>query len=223
MITLVLFFQKSAAQDSVFQKPINHQLGFSKKSNWVPSCLILTGSSFLISNDMKHLNSNVQKLVTPTNKAQRTSIDNYMQFAPGALTLGMNTIGIKGNHDLKGACLLYALSNLTLNAIVVPTKHLTKEMRPDGSSNNSFPSGHTAEAFASAEFMRLEYKNRSPWYGVAGYLLAAGTGYLRMYNNRHWLGDILAGAGIGILSTRAAYFMYDILLRKRAVMRDNRF
>jgi membrane-associated phospholipid phosphatase len=47
-------------------------------------------------------------------------------------------------------------------AIVVPTKKLTHQERPDGSNNQSFPSGHTALAFASAEFLRREYWNVSP-------------------------------------------------------------
>jgi membrane-associated phospholipid phosphatase len=97
-------------------------------------------------------------------------------------------------------------------------KRATGVTRPDGTNALSFPSGHTATAFASAEFMRMEYKDVSPWYGIAGYAAAATTGYLRMYNNRHWLGDVLAGAGIGILSTQAAYFLYPkitSLLRKK--------
>jgi membrane-associated phospholipid phosphatase len=43
---------------------------------------------------------------------------------------------------------------------------------------------------------------------VAGYAVAFTTGYLRMYNNKHWLSDVVAGAGVGILSTDLAYFLY---------------
>ena len=55
--------------------------------------------------------------------------------------------------------------------------------------------------------MFQEFKNESIWYGVTGYLIATGTGALRMYNNRHWFSDVIAGAGIGILSTKAAYWL----------------
>ena len=85
--------------------------------------------------------------------------------------------------------------------------------RPDGSSRNSFPSGHTATAFMGAEFLRKEYWDVSPWIGVAGYAVAAGTGFFRMYNNRHWLTDVLTGAGIGILSTQAAYWLYPTITK----------
>ncbi|MEG2554845.1 MAG: phosphatase PAP2 family protein [Odoribacter sp.] len=46
---------------------------------------------------------------------------------------------------------------------------------------------------------------------VAAYVVATGTGLFRMYNNRHWCTDVLAGAGIGILSTRIAYWSYPLM------------
>jgi membrane-associated phospholipid phosphatase len=51
-------------------------------------------------------------------------------------------------------------------------------------------------------------KEVSVWYGIAGYAMAFSTGYLRMYNNKHWLSDVIAGAGIGIASTKLAYWLY---------------
>lgn len=50
-----------------------------------------------------------------------------------------------------------------------------------------------------AELMRIEYGG---WYGVSGYVVATGVGFMRMYNGRHWLHDVVAGAGVGILSAR---------------------
>ncbi len=64
-----------------------------------------------------------------------------------------------------------------------------------------------------AELLRREYWDVSPWIGVAGYTVAAGTGFFRMYNNRHWLTDVLAGAGVGILSVEAAYWLYPVITR----------
>ena len=87
--------------------------------------------------------------------------------------------------------------------------------RPDGSSTNSFPSGHTATAFMGAEFLYQEYKDVSIWYGVGGYAIATTTGALRIYNNKHWLTDVAAGAGIGILCTKAAYWLNPLLNEKK--------
>ena len=110
--------------------------------------------------------------------------------------------------------MIYVLSIIISSAIVLPLKHITKVQRPDGSAFNSFPSGYTTTAFAAAEFMRQEYKDVSPWYGVAAYGAAAATGILRLYNNKHWVSDVVAGAGFGILSTKLAYWIYPAIKRK---------
>jgi phosphoesterase PA-phosphatase related len=39
----------------------------------------------------------------------------------------------------------------------------------------------------------------SPWYGIGGYVIAAGTGALRAWNNKHWVWDVVFGAGLGML------------------------
>ncbi|WP_233741993.1 phosphatase PAP2 family protein [Halpernia frigidisoli] len=120
----------------------------------------------------------------------------------------MNAFGVKGRHNYKDAALIYVGSISIASAFVLPLKIITKEERPDFSTNNSFPSGHTAFAFASAEFLKQEYKDK-PLIGYAGYAVATATGILRMYNNRHWFGDVLAGAGFGIASAKLSFFLYD--------------
>ena len=87
-------------------------------------------------------------------------------------------------------------------------------MRPNGSRRNSFPSGHTTVAFMGTELLWQEYKNTSPWIGIGGYVLAASTGALRVYNNKHWVGDVAFGAGLGILCTKLAYKLYKPISRK---------
>lgn len=89
-----------------------------------------------------------------------------------------------------------------------------RERRPDSDTRNSFPSGHTATAFMGAEFLYREYGDVSPWIGYAGYAVAATTGYLRIYNNRHYLNDVIAGACVGILSARIAYWIYPRIFKK---------
>jgi membrane-associated phospholipid phosphatase len=121
---------------------------------------------------------------------------------------GLNAMGIKGKNNFKDRTLILATSYLLVAATTLPLKNITHVQRPDGSSFNSFPSGHTATAFAGAEFLWQEYKDVSVWYGISGYIVATGTGFFRMYNDRHWLTDVAAGAGIGILCTKTAYWIY---------------
>lgn len=70
--------------------------------------------------------------------------------------------------------------------LVETMKYSVRELRPDGSTNNSFPSGHTATAFSAATILHKEYgMTRSPWYSIAGYMLTTATGCMRVFNNRH--------------------------------------
>lgn len=134
-----------------------------------------------------------------------THVDNYLQFSPAVAVIGLNIAGVHGAHSFVDELSIYGISSLILIASVRSIKPLTHEERPDHSGFNSFPSGHTATAFAAAEWLRAEYWHRSPWIGVAGYAVATTTGLLRVYNNRHWVSDVVAGAAIGFLSTRIAY------------------
>lgn len=141
------------------------------------------------------------------------SADDFMQFVPVAATYGLKLCGVRSLHGYADMTVIAATAYLLTGMSVYGIKTLTRIERPDGSTRNSFPSGHTATAFAGAELLRREYWNTSPWIGVAGYVVAAGTGFLRMYNNRHWLTDVLAGAGLGILCTQAAYWLYPVITK----------
>lgn len=61
---------------------------------------------------------------------------------------------------------------------------------------------------------------RSPWYSVAGYTIATATAYSRLLNNRHWISDVLAGAGIGILSTELGYWITGLIFKDRGIEWD---
>ncbi len=106
---------------------------------------------------------------------------------------------------------IYAFSGVLTAGVVETTKTLTGRERPDGSAKNSFPSGHTATAFSAAEFLHQEFGHHSIWISIGGYTVATMVGASRIFNDRHWLSDVVAGAGIGILSTKAIYWIYPYL------------
>ena len=58
-----------------------------------------------------------------------------------------------------------------------------------------------------AELVREEYGNI---YGAGAYVFASGIAFLRLYNDRHWLNDIIAGAGVGILSARIGHWLLPV-------------
>ena len=149
-----------------------------------------------------------------------SEIDNYTQFAPAVLALGLNVAGVEGRSDLGRFAVSSALAYGIMAGIVNPIKYGAKELRPDGSTRNSFPSGHTATAFVSATILHKEYGlTRSPWYSIAGYGVATATGVMRVLNNRHWISDVLSGAGIGIFSTELAYGISDIIFKGHGLKR----
>ncbi|MCF3111050.1 phosphatase PAP2 family protein [Niabella sp. CC-SYL272] len=143
------------------------------------------------------------------------TFDNYAQYLPAATTFGLKFAGVKGRNKLLRSVFSYGASIAIMGVLVNSIKYTAKVERPDGTSRNSFPSGHTAMAFTNATFMHKEYGLVNPSYSIAGYGTATFTGIARGLNNRHWFPDILAGAGIGILSTQLGYFFIDRIYKNK--------
>jgi membrane-associated phospholipid phosphatase len=141
----------------------------------------------------------------------KLSIDDFSQYAPLAATFSLDVFGIKGRHNLKDRAIIATTAIVLMGTVVTVIKHTSNVERPDGTSFTSFPSGHTATAFMGAELLYQEYKDVSVWYGISGYVIASGTGVFRMLNNRHWLSDVAAGAGIGILSAKVSYWLFPTI------------
>jgi len=199
----------SFGQNSRF-KPVDYTdsvYRFSVKKVILPSIFIGYGFAGLMINPIKDLNLKIRSEFT-SRVITKFHIDNYTQYAPAGAVYGLNLLGIKGKHNFLDRSIILGTSAIVMGISVTGIKQLTHIQRPDESSFDALPSGHTATAFACAEFLNQEYKDRSVWYGIAGYTIAAGTGFLRMYNNRHWLTDVVAGAGFGILSTKIAYWVF---------------
>ncbi len=72
-----------------------------------------------------------------------------------------------------------------------------------GGGGLSFPSGHTATAFAIGTVLAESGDDRNRWWRrVLGYGLGVATGYLRLDHDAHWLSDTVAGAALGIASAK---------------------
>lgn len=142
-------------------------------------------------------------------------VDDYMQYAPAAVMLGMKAAGVKSRSSWGRMMVSDAFSVILMSSVVNSLKRTTHVERPDGSNRHSFPSGHTATAFMTATMLNKEYGHKSPWVGIGAYSVATATGLMRMANNKHWLSDVLAGAGIGILSTEVGYYLADLVLKEK--------
>lgn len=211
-LLFVLVFQTTFAQQDSLRDSVKISGNKLNLTQFViPAAFITYG---FISLGNPKLNNTTAAEIQEDHPNFQYKIDNYSQFAPGVAVFALNAFGVKGKHNWKDAALIYGTSIAIASAFALPVKAITKEERPDFSANNSFPSGHTTIAFASAEFLRQEYKD-DPWIGYAGYAVATATGVLRMYNNKHYLGDVIAGAGFGIASAKLSYFLYDKVFLKK--------
>jgi membrane-associated phospholipid phosphatase len=176
-----------------------------------PAALITYGALSFAINPIRRFDYYINSEIQKSDPDFHSKAESYFQFAPVALVYGLNLVGVEGKNRFIDRTALLTLSAGILGVADFTLKHTTHRLRPNQGDYYSFPSGHTSTAFAGAEFMAQEYSGKSAWYGVAGYAIAATTGIFRMYNHDHWFSDVVAGAGFGILSTKAAYLVYPYL------------
>jgi hypothetical protein len=134
-----------------------------------------------------------------------THVEDYFQYAPMAQIYIFDAFGFKHRNNVFDQTKYLALSQLFSGSLVHFLKHTTKVERPWG-GKTSFPSGHTTTAFTGATVLYHEFKDTEPLLAWSGYLFATATGAIRVTNNAHWLPDVLAAAGIGILTTNLVYY-----------------
>jgi membrane-associated phospholipid phosphatase len=141
--------------------------------------------------------------------------DDVMQFLPIAVVYGLDIFKVKAKNDLLNRTLLLVKSEIVVNGLVHALKASTNVERPNGRNDHSFPSGHTAQAFCVATFMHKELGHKSVWYSIGAYTMASAVGVMRVLNNKHWISDVLVGAGIGTLSTNLIYATHRYKWGKR--------
>jgi hypothetical protein len=106
----------------------------------------------------------------------------------------------KGDIALKGG-LIAGVAKESINVIVdrVRPRKAGNPATYHPTTGRSFPSGHSASAFALATAIDENYG-----FGYVTYPVASLTAMSRIYHDGHWLSDTLMGAGIGIASVKAA-------------------
>lgn len=151
-----------------------------------------------------------------------SKIDDYSQYTGLALTLGLKMAGYEGRSSWPRFAASTVASYAVMAALVNGIKFSVGDERPDRKTRNSWPSGHTATAFVAATILHKEYGlTRSPWYSIGGYTVATATGVMRVLNNRHWISDVLSGAGLGILSTELGYGICDLLFKEKGLLMND--
>jgi membrane-associated phospholipid phosphatase len=96
----------------------------------------------------------------------------------------------KDKEGLRQEAVAYAVTM----AVVFILKPTVDRTRPNG-GHYSFPSGHSASAFAGAAFLQRRYGWK---LGVPAAIAASFVGYSRVESNNHYTSDVVAGAAIAI-------------------------
>lgn len=213
----VLFFcgSVSVAQaqkvDSLFMNN-SSALETGTSRQWiVPVALIATGTITMLDSDADEFflsNFEIREERNENFMNFSNHLDDYLQHVPSVTCFVASIAGIEGRHTLPNQIAIFVKSEFLSLGTVYALKYTVGEGRPDTGKANSFPSGHTAQAFTAAAFLSREYGNRSILISIGAYATATTVGVFRMLNNRHWISDVLVGAGIGILSTDLVYLTH---------------
>jgi hypothetical protein len=133
--------------------------------------------------------------------------DNLGPTGLGLITLGL-FIGGRYSGDQRFRDASYDLGvAFTVNlGFTWALKEIVGRERPNGSNDESFPSGHTSNAFALASVADAHYGKN---VGIPAYALASLIGLSRLRSNAHWLSDVVAGASLGHLVGRAVVRQND--------------
>jgi len=121
------------------------------------------------------------------------------QFGASMATWGIGRLTGNARVAEVGAHLLRA--QIVSQTVTHSIKAVVKRTRPDGSTQNSFPSGHTSVSFASATVLQREFGWK---VGIPAYAVASYIGVSRVAGHRHFASDVLFGAAIGVMAGRAS-------------------
>ncbi|MES2265933.1 MAG: phosphatase PAP2 family protein [Bacteroidota bacterium] len=179
-----------------------------------PAILVGYGLSSLALKPLQRFDRYVYQEANEHNFSTTKHYEDYFQYAPVAIVYAVNLVGVHGKNTFVDRTLIYVMAQGMMNLAVFGLKNATHRLRPNGSDHYSFPSGHTSNSFLGAEFMAQELNEKSVYYGIIGYTFATTTGLFRIYHQNHWFSDVVAGAGFGILSTKAAYLLYPHIRNK---------
>ena len=203
-----------AQTDTILYKQDTLQTGCTAR--YLKSSVFIIPGAFLVYSGLKPFVNGIQKADDSLYEHMReryagfhTNAENYLMWVPSASVYTLDAFHIKTQHNFKEHLMLDASSVVITGGIGYAMRLISKHISAYNTYHTRFPSGHTANAFRSAEFFHQELKKINPLLSYSGYLVAATVGVLRIYNKDHLLTEVFAGAGLGILSTKFTYWLFD--------------
>jgi membrane-associated phospholipid phosphatase len=195
VLVFIFFAFPAFSQSDSIQINTRSERGFLKKQV-LPIGLLTSGTLLNIGS----VKNKIQNYFPNTH----TKIDDYFQYAPNVQLYLYDALGFEHKNSVFDQTKYLVISQLSSFILTQAAKGITNVQRPVG-GKTSFPSGHTTTAFVGATVIFYEFKDTEPLLAYSGYVLATATGFLRLTNDKHWLPDVLVGAGVGILITNLVY------------------
>ncbi len=182
----------SASHDSYY---------ISFRKNILPASLITGG--ILI--EAFHVKTQIQDFFPQTNY----DIENYIQYVPIGIMYGADIWPVEHENSVFDQTKYLVISEL-VNAVLTHAFKITiHESRPNGGTH-SFPSGHASQSFTCATVLFNEFYDYNQSVASSGYLFSTTTALLRVTNNKHWVPDVLIGAGMGMIVTNLVYYFQPL-------------
>lgn len=192
---------EAVPQDSLRQRIPVVEYSFNAKLLILPASLIAVGAVGTAIDGMNDFH-----LFHRKEDVRKIHADDYLEWGMLGWVFVCDLMG-REKHSLVDQLMLVTLAEGMNVVMTRGVKYAVDETRPDGGAY-SFPSGHTANAFLGAHMAYKEFRDSSPVLAYSGYAVALFVAGSRLHNNRHWVADVVAGAGFGILSVELAYLTY---------------
>lgn len=175
---------------------------FNPKDLIIPASLITVGALASHSDKLKDILP-----ITRSNPHDReTPVDDMAQLVVAPSLFIFDALGDEKHHPVDQ----FFITALSYGIAILPVRYIKDHYpspRPYG-GNHSFPSGHTATAFVGSHIIYKEFKDSNPWIAYSGYAMGVFVAGSRVAHDKHWVADVMAGAGIAMFATELAYWIY---------------
>lgn len=193
---------------------------FRIRETILPVALLAYGSSKPIVSAISRLDHDIRDHIAVRNLNVSYRADDWLQWAPSASIYALDAAGVKTKHRFKDHLLLDAGSIIITGGAGFVMRKVSEQIKGFDIVDTQFPSGHTANAFRGAELFRQEMSGRHQLLQWSGYLVAGLIAGSRLMRGEHYLSEVVAGAGLGILSTKITYGLFHRIRRTKSVMHN---
>lgn len=177
--------------------------GFTRQpGQWIPTAAAVVATPLAMLDDKGTSAESIDDHFFNTTTGTGDNLALLLGLGPIALGAAKATFGA-GSQELEVSAEAVALTAAQTQIL----KLVINRERPDGTTEDSFPSGHTSFAFAGATIFARWYEaeHDGSWLGYLTYLPASYVGLSRLEGDRHYLSDITFGAALGITTAHLVW------------------